>query len=193
MGAGFRVRVVAEEAADLAIAGAVPVSGADAAVGVEIVLRARRRRHVTACGRARPPGEGAAVRDQPRQGRLPGRSRDPGPRPGGTGPGRAATYTVDERLTIDVTRRARRRGRRRVVGAQRGDRGEVRPRADARAAGRGRRAGAVPVRVRRRGVRDPDRLDGVRVLRRWTGGLAGGRGAAAGTDQCARAVQPRAA
>ena len=41
-------------------------------------------------------------------------------------------------------------------------------------------------------VRHADRLDGVRVLGRRPGGVAGGRGAAAGADQRARAVQPAA-
>ena len=64
--------------------------------------------------------------------------------------------------------------------------------ADARAAGRRGRPAAVAVRLRRRGLRHPDRLDGVRVLGRRPGGVARGGGAAAGADQRARAVQPAA-
>ena len=64
--------------------------------------------------------------------------------------------------------------------------------ADARAAGRRGRPAAVPVRLRRCGVRHADRFDGVRVLGRRPGGVARGGGAAAGADQRARAVQPAA-
>ena len=104
------VRVIADEAADLAIAGAVPVSGADAADGRRDRLRARRRRHAAARRRARPPGAGAAVRHQPRQGRLPGRGRDPRSGPGGTRPGRRRLHG---RRAADPRRDggARRRGR----------------------------------------------------------------------------------
>ena len=103
----------------------------------------------------------------------------------------ARAYTVDERLTLDVTASATAAGRA-VLGAQRDHRREGCAGADAGAPGRHRRAAAVPVRLRRRGVRDPDRVDRVRVLRRRPGGLARGRGAAAGADQRARAVQPAA-
>ena len=78
------------------------------------------------------------------------------------------------------------------LGAQRGQGREGVPRADARGRRRGRRPAAVALGLRRRGVRDADRLDRVRVLRRRPGRLAGGRGAAARADQRARAVRPAA-
>ena len=102
------------------------------------------------------------------------------------------TYKVDERLTLDV--RAEYDGRliaeSWALNEVSVEKGAARP--DARAARRRRRAAAVPVRLRRRGLRDPDRLHGVRVLGRRPGGLARGRGAAAGADQRPRAVQPAA-
>ena len=46
--------------------------------------------------------------------------------------------------------------------------------------------------LRRRRLRDADRLDRLRLLRRRAGRVAGGRGAADGADQRARAVRPAA-
>ena len=101
-------------------------------------------------------------------------------------------YTVEERITLDVS--VYRDGElvAQHLGAQRGQRREGRPRADARGGRRGRRPAAVPLGLRRRRLRDADRLDGVRLLRRRPGRLARGRGAADGADQRARAVRPAA-
>ena len=54
---------------------------------------------------------------------------------------------------------------------------------------RGRRPAAVAVGLRRRRGRDTHRVDRLRVLRRRPGGVAGGRGAAHGPDQRARALR----
>ncbi len=78
------------------------------------------------------------------------------------------------------------------LGAQRGQRREGRPGADARGGRRDRRPAAVALGLRRRGLRDPDRLHGLQLLRRRTGRLARRRGTADGADQRARAVRPAA-
>jgi hypothetical protein len=91
------------------------------------------------------------------------------------------SYTVEERMTLDIDT---------VLGGERGERGEGGPGANARADGGGGRPAVVAVGLRRRRLRHPDRLHGVRVLGRRPGGLAGGRGDAGGAAQCARAVLP---
>ena len=55
---------------------------------------------------------------------------------------------------------------------------------------RDRRPAAVPLGLRRRRVRDADRLDGLQLLRRRPDRVAGRRGADGGADQRARAVRP---
>ena len=95
----------------------------------------------------------------------------------------AREYTVEERLTLDVDGRA-------TTGGRSSSRGRSTRPAWRRASaermlevlGRRGRPAAVAVRLRRGGLRHPDRLDRVRVLGRRAGGLAGGRGAAAGAD-----------
>ena len=75
-------------------------------------------------------------------------------------------------MTLDVLGAPGGRAGPHRLGAQRGDRREGGPRADARGRRRGRRPAAVALGLRRGGVGDADRLDGVRVLRRRAGGLA---------------------
>ena len=87
-------------------------------------------------------------------------------------------YTVEERMTIDVVARVERHGACPDMGAERGHRGEGRPRADGRGGHRDRRAAAVAVGLRRRRVRHADRVHRLRLLRRRAGGVAAGRGAA---------------
>ena len=151
----------------------------------------RRRRHDP----ARPPSSAradrhAAARHQPRPRRLPRRGRVGRPRQHGRGDhrrhatssrsGRPSTYACSCDGARDQPR----------LGAQRGQCREGHPPADARGARRDRRPPAVPVGLRRRGVRDADGFDGVRVQRGWPGRLARGRGAAARADQRARPVRP---
>ncbi len=138
--------------------------------------------------------------------RYPAAGREPGPR---RVPGRGrvvrdrqhrrttsstASYTVEERFTIEVTLRDCETGEVvwSLVRDQRGVDREGGPGADARGAGRGRRPAAVPLGLRRHAGGHPDRVDGVRVLRRRAGDLAGGRRAAGGAAQRARAVRPTA-
>ena len=102
-------------------------------------------------------------------------------------------YSVEERLALaDRRPRQRRHGHRRHLGAQRGVGGEGRAVPRARRRHRHRRPAADQLRVRRRALRDPDRLHRLRVLRRWAGGLARRRGAAARAQQRARALRPAA-
>ena len=139
-------------------------------------LRARRRRHVPARGRAGPPGQGPAARAS-----TSARSASsPRPRPDDLDQTRPATswhatYTVEERLTLDVRRRAGRRAGRRVAGrstrcrVEKGERErmlELLVDVDGRPLSRYGCDGVV--------CATPDRLDGVRVLRRRPGGVAGG-------------------
>ena len=125
--------------------------------------RARRRRHDPARRRARP---------------TPAAPRCSGVNLGHVGflaeaemrRPRRRRSTRDRRSALHRRGAAdpRRRGvpRRRAVsahlGAQRGQRREGRPRADARGRRRGRRPAAVPVGLRRRRLRDADRLDRLR-------------------------------
>ena len=60
----------------------------------------------------------------------------------------------------------------------------------ARGRRRGRRPPAVPLGLRRRRLRDPDRLDGVRLLRRRPGRLARGRGPAASSRSARTRCSP---
>ena len=86
---------------------------------------------------------------------------------------RGPSLHAEERLTIDVA--VYRDGDSWScldLGAQRGQRREGRPRADARGGRRGRRPAAVALGVRRGRLRDADRLDGVQLLRRWPDRLA---------------------
>ena len=152
---------------------------------------ARRRRHVPAGGRAGPPVPGHPGRGQPGPGRVPGRDRAGGA--AGHGPAHRAADVpgggaADPRRPGHPGRRAG-RGR---LGAERGVGGEDQAGADARGDPRDRRPAADQLRLRRGGLRHPDRLDRVRVLLRRTGGLAGGAGAAGGADLGARAVRPAA-
>ena len=152
----------------------------------------RRRRHLPARGRARATRAGTAGRREPRPGRASW------PRPSRRRCRDTVrhivtrTYTVEERLTLDVDVILDGRGRRRGLGAERGVGREDQAGADARGAAGHRRPAADQLRLRRRGLRHPDRLDRVRVLRRRAGRVAGGAGAAGGADLRARAVRPAA-
>ena len=97
---------------------------------------------------------------------------------------------LHQRGAADPRRRRlpRQGGHREHLGAQRGQRGEGSPPADARGRRRGRRASAEPLRVRRRRVCHADGVDGVQLQRRWTGRLARRGGPADGPDQRARIV-----
>ena len=108
----------------------------------------------------------AAARGEPRARRLPRRGRARGPRRDRRAHRRARDYTVEERMTLDVRVARDGDGGRADLGAERGQRREGRPRADARARRRDRRPPAVDVRLRRRRHGHPDRLDRVRVLGR---------------------------
>ena len=92
-------------------------------------------------------------------------------------------YVAEERLTLDVSvyRDVTGDGRagRLDLGAQRGQRREGGPGADARGGRRGRRATAVPLGLRRGRVRDTDRLDRLQLQRRRPDRLAECRGPAA--------------
>ena len=103
----------------------------------------------------------------------------------------ARQYTVEERMTIDVTVRSNGSAIVSGLGAERGHGGEGGAGADDRGDHRGRRAPAVPLGLRRGGVLDPHRVDRLRVLRGRPGGVARGGGAAHGADQRARAVRAR--
>ena len=103
---------------------------------------------------------------------------------------RRARLPLEERLTLDVTVLRGQGAGRRHLGAQRGQRREGGPRADARGRRRGRRPAAEPLGLRRCRVRDPDRLHGVQLLRRRAGRLARGGGAADGADQGPRPLRP---
>ena len=91
-----------------------------------------------------------------------------------------ATSTVEERMTLEVRVCARTAPVvDRALGAQRGERREGRPGSGcSRSSSRSTGVRCHRVRLRRRRARDPDRIDGLRVLRRWPGRLARGRGAA---------------
>ena len=104
----------------------------------------------------------------------------------------ARAYTVEERLTVDVTVTTDGDVVHRGWALNEASIEKASRRADARGRRRDRRPPAVPLGLRRGGDGHADRLDGVRVLRRRPGGLARGRGAAAGADQRARAVRPAA-
>ena len=99
-------------------------------------------------------------------------------------------YTSEERLTLDVLVYRDKELVEATLGAQRGQRREGGPPADARGGRRGRRPAAEPVRLRRRRVRDADGVDGVQLQRGRPGRVARGRGAADGPDQRPRAVRP---
>ena len=76
------------------------------------------------------------------------------------------------------------------LGAERGVGRADQSRADARDRGRRRRPAAAAVRLRRRALRDADRLDGVRLLGRRPDRLAERRRAARGAQRGARPVRP---
>ena len=99
-------------------------------------------------------------------------------------------YTVEERMTLEVHAFEDGHQRVLVVGAERGDRREGLPRADARAHRRHRRAPAVDVGLRRHRHGDAHRLHRLRVLGRRPGRLARRRGAAPRADQRARPLRP---
>ena len=101
-------------------------------------------------------------------------------------------YRVSSRMTVEVTVEhdgARGRGR---LGAQRDQRREGHPGKDSRRRRRGRRARRLRLRLRRRAVRDPDRVHRLHLLGRRAGAVAGGRRAAGRAVQRARAVRPSA-
>ena len=75
-------------------------------------------------------------------------------------------YTSEERLTLDVDVYRDKELVETHLGAQRGQRREGRPAADARGGRRGRRPSAEPVRLRRRRVCHADGVDGVQLQRR---------------------------
>ena len=104
----------------------------------------------------------------------------------------ARDYTVEERMTLEVTAHDDGDAGLLELGAQRGHRREGLPRADARGHRRDRRPAPVDVGLRRRRHGHAHRLDGVRVLRRRPGRVARRRGAAARPDQRPRAVRPPA-
>ena len=101
-------------------------------------------------------------------------------------------YTAEERLTIDVT--VHRDGElvASTFALNEASVEKAARAADARGRRRDRRPAAVAVGLRRRGLRDADRLDGLQLQRRRAGRLAGRRGAADGADQRARPVRPAA-
>ena len=96
--------------------------------------------------------------------RLPRRGRARRPRRRPSTRSCARRYAVEERLTLDVAVTANGELVAPRLGAQRGQRREGRPRADARGRRRGRRPAAVPLGLRRRRLRDAHRLDGLRLL-----------------------------
>ncbi len=104
----------------------------------------------------------------------------------------AGEYRVEERMTLDVVARDNGTEIAAHLGAERGHRGEGRPRAHGRGRHRGGRPPAVALGMRRRGVRDADRVDRLRVLGRRSGGLARGGGAAHGAARGARALRQAA-
>ena len=155
-----------------------PTPGAAADCELVIVSAATAR----SCGPPSWPGaRHPAARRQPRPRRLPRRGRARRPRRSPSTRSSTGRYTVEERHDHRRRRVARRTAgaRRSHLGAQRGQRREGRPRADARGGRRGRRPAAVALGLRRRRLRHPDRLDRLRLLRRRPGGVARGRGAAA--------------
>ena len=167
--------------------------GAGRRRGLRAGDRPRRRRHAPARRRARARHRRRAARRQPRPRRLPRRGRAGGPRRRSSTGVVARDYAVEERMTLDVacSATAREHVPRRGRSTRPASRRRPRERHD-RARRRGRRPSAVALGLRRRRVRDPDRLDRVRVLGRRSGRLARGPGAAHGADQRARAVRPAA-
>ena len=99
-------------------------------------------------------------------------------------------YAVEERMTIDAV--ARRNGDvlARTWALNEAAIEKSTPRADPGGGARGRRTAGVGVRLRRRAVRHPDRIHGLRVLRGRPAGVAAGGGAAAGAEQRPRPVRP---
>ena len=153
----------------------------------------RRRRHDPARGRAGPRVRDAAAGREPRARRLPRRGRgrrrrhhDRGDRAPAL---RRRGAAHPRRVGLPGRHRRRARAGHLDLGAQRGQRREGRPGADARGGRRGRRAAAVPLGLRRGRVRDTDRLHRLQLQRRRPDRLAGCRGPAHGADQCARAVR----
>ena len=144
-----------------------------------------------ACRRAHPRHLDPGARGQPRPRRLPRR-------------GGVRRRRVDHRRDRPPAlhhrgpahprrdRPRRRRGGHQHLRAQRGQRREGGPRADARGGRRDRRPTTVAVGLRRGRLRDADRVHGLQLQRRRTGGLAGRRGAADGADQRARTLRPPA-
>ena len=85
----------------------------------------------------------------------------------------ARDYGVEERIALQVrVKDAADAVDLRDVGAERGDRREGQSRAHARGRHRDRRPTAVDLRLRRRRRLDPDRFDGLQLLRRRPGDLA---------------------
>ena len=137
----------------------------------------RGRRHPAARGQPRP-------RRLPRRGRVRRRRASPSTRScTGATPPRSGSRSTSRSTGGQGARLP-------DLGAQRGQRREGRPRADARGRRRGRRPAAVAVGLRRRRVRDADRLHGLQLHRRRPDRLARGRGPADRADQRARAVRP---
>ena len=101
----------------------------------------------------------------------------------------AGQYSVEERMTIEVSVRS---NGDQLAATWALNEATVEKSAQGAHAGprrRGRRQATVALWLRRRGVRDADRLDGLRVLGGRPSGLAGGRGVADGADLSARAVR----
>ena len=192
---GIVVRLLEDEDApelDLGADGPLEVvpADADAGCGLRAGRGHRRRRHDPAGRRARPASPA------PRCSGSTSATSASSPRPSPTTSSTSIDAIIDRRYTAEERLTHRRRGLPRQgaghldLGAQRGERREGRPRADARGGRRGRRPAAVPVGVRRRRLRDADRVDGVQLLRRRPDRLARGRGAAPRADQRPRAVRP---
>ena len=99
-------------------------------------------------------------------------------------------YRVSSRMTVQVSVEHEGRVRHRRVGAQRDQRREGHPGEDSRRRGGGRRARGVRLRLRRRAVRDADRVHRLHLLGRRPGALAGRRRAARRPVERARPVRP---
>ena len=192
--AGVGVRVLADEAAELGLDGRRGRRPAEAAAadGCELVV-------VFGGDGTLLRGRGAGPADAARRcSASTSATSASSPRPSGTSSTTtvdrvvARDYTVEERMTLDVTVTVDGE----VVAATGRS---TRPRSRRPAASGCSRWWSRSTAGRCRGgaatgscCATPTGLDGLRVLRRRAGGLARGRGAAAGADQRARAVRPAA-
>ena len=177
-GHGIVVRLLADEARDLGLDPeqldpAIEIARDETRRRRGLRARAghRRRRHDPARRGADPRERHAGARGEPRSRRLPRRGgvrrrrvddrRDRAPALHRRGPAHPRRHRLP-----------RRRARHEHLRAQRGQRREGRPRADARGRRRDRRPTAVPVGLRRRRVRHADRLHRLQLQRRRPGRLA---------------------